>query len=440
MNCREFLKRLPDLLDRDPDPAATDDMIQHADGCPTCAAVLEAARDALSAVTPSRPLTASPGLKEKTMKRIIALDSQPNAVPTAPSARRSTLLAHPWRYAAAVTIVAIAVFVLATLKGGGSSAFAQVMEQIRNATSRSYVLTTMPDKGMSMRTKTYYKDPGMLRMDFEVLGTRGASTSIVDINKKKLITIVPAAKQCLTFDLTGETEPSQQGGEADVFERLRELPDSGGEPIGTKKIDGVEAIGFRASQGGTDYTIWADPTDKHLLLVEFKNENIDGMKGQMSDFNFDAQLDDSLFSLEPPPGYTVVDGKSFNLETPSEETFIRFLRTWAEETEGDLFLPSLDQAGLMKAGMARKKTAPPLPTAMSSEFMKRTNESTIGLMFVMKMTPENDFHYAGQGVSLGDAQTPICWYKPTGAQNYHVIYGDLSVRDVAPQDLPVPPA
>ena len=60
MNCREFQKRMPELLDRDPDPAATDDLTGHARTCGKCAAELDAARSALSAVSPSLTLKASP--------------------------------------------------------------------------------------------------------------------------------------------------------------------------------------------------------------------------------------------------------------------------------------------------------------------------------------------------------------------------------------------
>ena len=51
------------------------------------------------------------------------------------------------------------------------------------------------------------------------------------------------------------------------------------------------------------------------------------------------------------------------------------------------------------------------------------------MVFVMGLKPENDWHYAGEGVVLGDAKTPIAWWKPDGADAYRVIRGDLSVRN-----------
>jgi hypothetical protein len=59
-----------------------------------------------------------------------------------------------------------------------------------------------------------------------------------------------------------------------------------------------------------------------------------------------------------------------------------------------------------------------------------------GFVFVLVLKDENDWHYVGEDVKLGDGDSPICWYKPTGSETYRVIYGDLSVKDIAPEDLP----
>jgi hypothetical protein len=48
----------------------------------------------------------------------------------------------------------------------------------------------------------------------------------------------------------------------------------------------------------------------------------------------------------------------------------------------------------------------------------------------------NDRHYAGNGVKVGEADKAIFWYLPEGSGAYRVIYGDLSVKDVAEENLP----
>jgi len=59
-----------------------------------------------------------------------------------------------------------------------------------------------------------------------------------------------------------------------------------------------------------------------------------------------------------------------------------------------------------------------------------------GFIFVQLLKAENDWHYVGKNVKLGDAESPVCWYRPEGSETYRVIYGDLSVKDVAAGDWP----
>ena len=58
------------------------------------------------------------------------------------------------------------------------------------------------------------------------------------------------------------------------------------------------------------------------------------------------------------------------------------------------------------------------------------------LLFVAHLPKESNWRYAGNGVKFGTADKAIFWYKPTDSKNYRVIYGDLSVKEVAPEDLP----
>jgi hypothetical protein len=54
---------------------------------------------------------------------------------------------------------------------------------------------------------------------------------------------------------------------------------------------------------------------------------------------------------------------------------------------------------------------------------------------------EDSFRYLGKGVKLGEKDRIVCWYKLKDAKDantYRVVYGDLSVKDVAVKDLPLP--
>ena len=60
------------------------------------------------------------------------------------------------------------------------------------------------------------------------------------------------------------------------------------------------------------------------------------------------------------------------------------------------------------------------------------------LLFTRFFKGEGKWYYRGKGVKLGEADKAIFWYRPKGSKTYRVIYGDLRVEDVAPENLPEP--
>ena len=61
-------------------------------------------------------------------------------------------------------------------------------------------------------------------------------------------------------------------------------------------------------------------------------------------------------------------------------------------------------------------------------------ERVRGITFYTMLKPDNDPHYAGGAAKLGTPDRPILWYKPTGTDNYRVVYADLTVKDMTPAE------
>jgi hypothetical protein len=94
------------------------------------------------------------------------------------------------------------------------------------------------------------------------------------------------------------------------------------------------------------------------------------------------------------------------------------------------FKSDKDEAGFTKAWM---KMCEPLT-------QKITQKHIQGLNFYLGLKPENDAIYTGKGVKLGTPDRPILWYKPSGTDKYRVIYADLRVKELTPDDLQKLPA
>ncbi len=59
-----------------------------------------------------------------------------------------------------------------------------------------------------------------------------------------------------------------------------------------------------------------------------------------------------------------------------------------------------------------------------------------GMLFFQALNRQGAWCYTGKGIKLGDADKAVFWYQPQGSKTYRVIHGDLSVKDMAAEDLP----
>ncbi len=194
-----------------------------------------------------------------------------------------------------------------------------------------------------------------------------------------------------------------------------------------------------------EMTIWADAKTLMPVRIEYSMGGMMGMEATviMSDIVFDVELDESLF--EVPEGYDV-QTMQIDASLPGEEDFIQTLRLWTETTDGKfpselnmkvVFGEFFPKAFTDKTGLKfEKDKTPDLSDPKFKEFMEILTKVNRGIMFAHTLPEDADWHYIGKDVKFGDAETAIFWYRPKGSQTYRVIYGDLSVKDMAPENLP----
>jgi hypothetical protein len=207
--------------------------------------------------------------------------------------------------------------------------------------------------------------------------------------------------------------------------RLKDMPDYTVEELGRKQLDGREVVGFFASHPMIDMTIWADVDTGLPVGIE---HNLGTMHVTYKNMEFDLPMEEEMFSMEVPAGYTVQEPVTLDLQ-PTEDNFIEGLRLIAEKLNDGRFPDDVSYENFSN-WMSQFK-------AMSKE-----EELAIGLeltkyiAFTIFFPGEGEWTYRGKSVRLGETETPIFWYRPKGSETYRVIYGDLHVEDVSPKDLP----
>ena len=347
-----------------------------------------------------------------------------------------TIMKNPVTKLAAAAVIIIAVLI-GTYYFGDSvnitgSAYAEVIKRLHNARTMTYTVetTTGIEYMPSMKMEIAFKEPGYMRF-----AMAGGYVSIVDSIRGKGLTILPPKKQFIEIEMSNlQNDPAQQN--INVIEKLRSLPERADEQLGTREIDGREVKGFRITEEGLINSVWIDIQTRQLVLVEMEFLNAPGMSGTMSDFQFDVELDDSLFNITPPDGYTRLDVQ-VDTDEVSEQNLIEFLRMWTTWVKDGRFPPTLDPTKLAKYSMEMVKNGQFINEGQISEEQQyeKSLKMTYGLMFLLKMSPDSNWRYAGENVKFGEAGTAIFWYRPEGSQTYRVIYGDLNVKDVAQEDI-----
>ena len=93
----------------------------------------------------------------------------------------------------------------------------------------------------------------------------------------------------------------------------------------------------------------------------------------------------------------------------------------------------------MKIGIPRETAANETRVAATPDSVKKMLKK--GFKFCVEKGAGTaagfpDELYQMEGVEFGDANTAVFLYRPKDSDTYRVIYGDLSVKDSAPEDLP----
>jgi len=378
--------------------------------------------------------------------------SQMQAASAEPSLRR-IIMTSPITKLAAAAVLIVAVLIGVYHFGGSAPAFAEVIQPLLTARTAAYELTVQSEGEppetfhwmCKMESGTREVRPGsvirILRHDQEIWLWRAGRKALV----LKRINI-PEDRQRQTKQTSWFHE---------ITERIRQAQETEEESIkflGKQDIDGVQAFVYRIGENSkmADMTVWADAATLLPIRIEHgigRAGAVMNTEGTLTykDIALDLELDESLFVV--PEGYDV-DTIELDSSEADEEALVQALRVWSENTADGKFplelnmkatleLLQLIRAKMGLKGLRFKEGQPPeFAEPQFSAFLPIQHSIIRGIGFVSRLPSESDWHYAGAGVQFGDADTAIFWYRPEGSETYRVIYGNLRMRKVPPEDVP----
>ena len=325
--------------------------------------------------------------------------------------------------AAAVLVLVGMIFWMAQSGKGSNLAFAAVLEEIRNFRPYAYTMTIKSEDGTEQSERLHYLTLSRRREEMA-----GGSVRIFDMTTSPvlILTLVPDEKLAIEERLTG-FGPAQ---DPDWLQLLNDIQNGQENRLGHREVDGRSAVGFRVHQPEADWEVWADPRTRLPVQIELKQPQLRRTL-LMTDFDFEERLDEAMFATTAPEGYAVqrIENSDRN---PVEKDLIEGLRAVAELLGGE-FPACFDEQSLRDLLRQRRE-------ASADKGIKEVAEKTrlalryVELLKEFEKVPE--LAYVGGGVRLGDATKPVIWWRLNAQTQCRVVYGDLSIRDVAPEELP----
>jgi hypothetical protein len=424
MNCAEckeiLVAYLEDLLAEPQKQAVT----EHLKDCHTCQAEVKQLTNLQERLISNGRAVAQSDLENEVLNRIIREQNvrlkAANKAGEGLKLRRLIMRSSVTRIAAAAVII-VAVLIGIQQFGSGTVTFAKVVEPILNA--RTLILDMIVgDEETGPVIHDIIVDQRIRR----VISRQEHVVNIIDPESAKMLTLHTEGKIAAYSDIQG----SLQEGTRDYVAFLRKVitdlqnnPDFEAEKLGEKEIDGQKVIGFLAGE----FTIWADAETALPVRIEVQSP----LSVVFKNFQFDVPVEESLVSMDVPDGYTE-QKKVFDMTTSTEQDLVECLRIWAELLLDGNFPEAIGMEELMKQ-LPQIEAKLAESVASAEEGTQKGMTLAQGMLFIMGL---KDQHYAGNGVKLGDADKAIFWYQPEGSETWRVIYGDLSVKDVAPENLP----
>jgi outer membrane lipoprotein-sorting protein len=379
----------------------------------------EAVRTLLEAPLP-------PGPSDEALARTLTAVRQADSMPARPTLMERIQSMNRWTKVgtAAAMVVAAAVCGFLLFGGGGGIAFAEVKERIQAAeTFTCKVVISAPGLKQPMVFKAYFKEPGRVRAEaaFGVI-------SITDVQKGKVIMLNPKAKEATVINLADLPQIEQQ--QMSFLTELKELIEGKPQDLGEEKIDGTAARHYRIppekqAAGVSVVDLWADVKTGDPIRVELEGRGHE-YKITMTDFRLNPRLDDKLFSVEVPKGYSPI-----NIGRPSLKDVLDGLRFMAVHN-GGTFPESL----AMNIELY-KKLSGKVPKAELKEKWLMLGRMHLFIEAQVQAQQWSQWKYVGAGVKLGDRTRPVMHWLPKGAARHKVLYGDLKrTEDVDASKLP----
>lgn len=385
-----------------------------------------------------------------------ALAAMKQTEETRPTASRSdiwrTIMKSRITKLAAAAVIIAAVWVgLTIIESGGGVALAEVLQKIERVRAFTYNMkmnmANVP--GMPANSPIEVEMKAVVAKDVGMRMTARTGDSIISetyivLDEKAIVSVMPDQKQYMRIKLTDDIFWKMQKENGDPRAVVRQFTENEYTELGRSVVDGIEVEGFESNDpnivenvlGNVIGRLWVDTSTKLPVRYDIKILAEDGkmmMDMMVYGFEWDVEVEPGVLTPTIPDDYKLMAEVEFS---DDEKFYLEVLGLFAE-VSGGKYPSELNAIKIMEEFQHEMIThfGDPMTEPTQPEGRQKMMNLQMAGTYYAKLTSEGkDLAYHGDIVTAEFPHAVLMRWKADSGK-YKVIFGDLSVREVAPQEL-----
>ena len=433
--------------------------------------------DRLTEAFANLPVPEGPDVEvtQRLLETLARTGDEPVTIPRVPFWRSKTMRKFTSAAAVLLVVLGFAIYSRSPIAGGPGVVFAAMIEQIKEIRTATFTTHVRMKGSPGATVRSSLLEPGWSRTEVMVDG-KVVAVHIMNLREGVMLALMPEQKVATQLYLSNIPKSQRQ---ESIVESFKKLPEDAAEFVGEEVIEGTTTLKYEVDQQDLSYyTVWLDPETKmpvKILMTDHADPAKSNTHLAMGDFDWGAEVDELLFTLDIPEGYELIE-QSLDPDRSPEEDFAAMMRIYVRLND-DAFpdewnlLTIVSMGNLLKKSegtyeekkqYAMKKIVRALekPELFDSAKMSKKEQMELGLQFQQAivsgaaffetLTETHYCRYQGKGVKLGEADKIVFWWYPKkekaddkiieGAdlETANVMYGDLRIETMPVAELPKP--
>lgn len=357
------------------------------------------------------------------------------------------------KLAIAAVIIVVVLIGLDIIGPHGGVALAEVLEHIERVKAYTYKMK------MNMANV-----PGMpanwpLQMDMEAVVAKDIGTlmiarkgdtliseTYVVLDEQVIVSVMPEQKQYMRIKLTDEIFEKMQEENGDPRAMIKQFTENEYTKLGRSIVDGIEVEGFESNDpnilenvlgyGNVVGRIWVATDTKLPVRCEIEVRNEAGqtlMDATVYGYEWDIDVDPGALAVVIPDDYKLVAEVELSAD---EEFHMEILGLFAELTGGN-YPSELNLVTIMEEfqnAMIANFGDPMTEASAPETIQKIMSLQMTGAFYTNLAAQGRDPAYYGDRVTAEFPHAVLMRWK-TDSGTYKVIFADLSIEEVTPEEL-----